>query len=80
MLVVVDLDDLPTEVRLQRTRVVREVREYVVTHAATLPNPVKGQPWRPRISSAALRPLAPQMPAPGNVAAPVRYKPFTGVS
>ena len=29
---------------------------------------------------AALRPLAPQTPAPGKVAAPVMYKPFTGVS
>ena len=29
---------------------------------------------------AQLRPLAPQIPAPGNVAAPVRYRPFTGVS
>jgi len=29
---------------------------------------------------AALRPLAPHIPAPGNVAAPVRYRPLTAVS
>lgn len=42
--------------------------------------------WRQRVPEvrwravrAALRPLAPQTPAPGKVAAPVRYRPCTGV-
>ena len=35
---------------------------------------------RPRTTVAQLRPLAPQMPAPGNVAAPVRNSPGTAVS
>ena len=35
-------------------------------------------PRRPSTVSAALRPLAPHTPAPGNVAAPVRYRPVHG--
>src|SRR6266511_4736941 len=33
-----------------------------------------------RMTRAAFRPDAPQIPAPGNVPAPVRYRPRTGVS
>ena len=40
---------------------------------------IDGQAWR-RTTVAALRPLAPHTPAPGKVAAPVRYSPSTAVS